>query len=369
MSLKAWKFFKVFLTEYDCSGGSLPDAFNCFIPVPTASDFTVYIKPLESTSVFDFVAHLRICGTNQIHSHDLIHLTRLKNLGILEIMEPSSQQLPFPRINDRLIKTWSEQTDPFPSLKILRILSLWLTSQSLTYVSNFSQLCLFEATGPYRDWHSGRTLATELGWFYCDPQEAYVAHNERNDNLKLGRAWNFPSGDTMLLPLTGYIETCRQKFGNGGSLGRLNWIYWLYDGMLRTPLRIDERQTRQLLANLTAEETYNTMELERPIATLSLGKDAVTHEPMANISGRHPYHKKAYLWRYWIPDGETTLNSTTEVALGPRVGFTRHPLPRPPKATTPKRPTRDVTASRVKRRRAEAVDHLHDLLGDSGRGV
>lgn len=368
MSLKAWKFFKMFLKEHDCSGGSLPDGFNHFISVPTANDLTIYTEPLQSTSVFEFVAHVRICGMNRIHSHDLIHLTSLKNLGILEIMEPSNQRHSFPRVNDRLVRTWSEQTDPFPSLKILRILSLSLTIQSLTYMSSFNQLCFFEATGLHRDWQSGRTRAKELGWFHCDPQEAHATYLERNDNLRHGRAWNFPSGDTMLLPLTGYIETCRQRFGAGGDLGRLNWIYWLYDGMLRTPLRIDERQTRQLLASLNAEETYNTMELERPIATLSLGKDALTVEPSAHISGPHPYHEKAYFWRYWLPDGETMLNATTEVTLGPRVGYTRHPLPQPPKEP-PKRPTKDVTASRMKRRRAEGANHLHDFLGDFGRGA
>lgn len=366
MSLKAWKFFKMFLNEHNNSGGSLPDGFSCFIPVPTAEDFTVYTEPLQSNSTFEFISHVRICGTSQIQAHDLIHLTTLNNLGILEIMEPPDQRLPFPRVSDRLIRTWSETKDPFPSLKILRILSLSLTDQCLQYVSNFHQLCLFEATGQHRDWPSGRALARELGWIHCDPQAAHTSFLERNDNLRLGRAWNFPSTETMLLPLTGYIEMCRAKFGTAGSLGRLNWIYWLYDGLHRTPLRIDERQTRQLLSTLNAEETYHTAELERPIATLSLGKDAIAVEPSAHISGARPVHEKAYFWRYWLPDGETALNAQTDVVLGPRPGYTRHPRPQPPREA-PKRPAKDVTTSRMKRRRAEGVYQLRDFLGDYGR--
>lgn len=371
MSLKAWKFFKVYLQE--SHQGSLPDGFSCFIPVPTADDFTVYTEPLQSNSTFDFVSHVRLCGTSQIKAHDLVRLTSLNNLGILEIMEPPDQRLPFPRVNDRLIRTWSEETDPFPSLKILRILSLSLTEQSLPYVSTFPQLCLYEATGPYSDWPSGgRALARELGWVHCDPHEAYEHFLERNDNLRLGRPWDFPTGETMLLPLTGYVESCRPEFRAAGSLGRLNWAYWLYDGLHRTPLRIDERQTRQLLSTLNAQETYRTAELMRPMATLSLGKNAIAAEPSAHISGPHPVHAKAYFWRYWLPDGETALNAHVDVVLGPQPGYTRHPRPQPrPKEEPLKRPAKDGTTTTTtrsrKQRRAEGAYQLREFLGDYGR--
>lgn len=368
MSLKAWKFFKKFFRECD-SSESLPDGFNYFIPMPTADDFTIYTKPLETDRSFDFVAHIRICGTNTIRSQDLTHLASLNSLGILEIIEPSEPKLPFPHLSDGLVRMWSEQKDPFPSLKILRVLSLWLTGQSLSYVSSFNQLCLFEATGRQADWQTGKTLARELGWVYCNPHDAKKSYLRRNDNLSQGRPWNYSSGDTMLLPLTGYIDICRQDFGSGGNFGRLNWIYWLFDSLYRTPLRIDERQTRQLLSMLNSEETFYAMELERPIATLSLGKEAVANETVPHTTGSHPFHQKAYFWRYWLPDGESTLQARSDVSLEPRANFTRHPQPQPPSPKEPlKKPVKDMTTARRKRRRGERVDHLREFLGDDGRG-
>lgn len=426
MSLKAWKFFKTFLKEHGSTngGGSLPDGFHHFIPEPTADDFTIYTQPLQDSSTFQFVAHVRICGTSSLRSHDLTHLAGLTNLAMLEIFEPPDERLPFPRLSDRLVRTWSEEKDPFPSLKILRILSLSLTDQSLAYVSKFDQLCFFEAAGRDGDWHSGRRLARELGWVHCHTQDPHTMFVEPDEDLIHSVRLDGDGGldvPHMLRSLTGYIEARRQDFCAGEPVGRLNWLYWLYDvvlanhrnsstttttttptpttpqpqppssSSLRAVLRDEFVKTckRPSYMRLNAEETYHTTELAQPIATLTLGKKALAAEPAAHTTGFYPFHEKAYFWRYWLPSGSgggvralnaastsTPIPTAEEVALtltlSPRPGYARHPRPQPPKrpAPAPADNNKDRRSGPVsggvlqlkRRRRAEGANYMRDLL-------
>lgn len=371
MSLKAWRFFKDFLKDGDSSKGSLPDCFHHCIAVPTATDFTVYTKPLHGNAIFDFVAHIRICGINTIKSQDLIHLASLDTLGVLEIIEPPDQSVPFPRVSDRLIRAWSEEADAFSNLKILRLLSLSLTDHSLKYVSKFDKLCFFEATGHYRDWQSRKTLAKETGWVLCDPHKAHASFIQLDNIDREDGAWDFGEGEATLLPLTGCIEHCKQKFVTVGQLGKLNWIYWLYDSLQQgTPLRIDEQKTKQLYSTGDAGDTNSTMYLKRPMASLILGKDGLGKEPKANITGSHPFHEKTYFWRYWLPDEKMVprATSTSQITLVAEPGYTRLPRPQP-STDSAKRPSKDMTEARQKRRRNEGAGLLRGLLGDFGRGT
>lgn len=369
MSLKAWKFFKAFLKEHGSNGESLPDGFQCFIRTPTASDFNIYIEPLRSTAVFGHVSHVRICGQSQIGAHDLIHLTSLNNLGILEIMEPLDQTLPFPRVTDRLMRTWSEQPDPFPSLKVLRIQSLGLTDRSLRYLSTLNQLCLFEATAQPRNWRSSHFLATDFDWVPCDLYQDYKRSRKRRDSGGYGHACYSPDAGAMLLELTETIEKYRRISSTRGRLGRLNWMYWLYNGLHKTPLRIDGEATGKVLGAKSAEETYTLTKLERPIVTLTLGHDNVARQPNEHL-------RQIYFWRYWLPDGETMPTSMANAILEPRDGYTRHPRPAPPppppaleKSTGTNTPTKNAAAPKLKRRRQQGADYFADLLGHDGRGA
>ncbi|KAI1082612.1 hypothetical protein F5B20DRAFT_597563 [Whalleya microplaca] len=114
----------------------------------------IYTKPLISGS-FDFIVHLTISGCVSFQSHEFLSLPQLKNLGVLEILQPSDPERAgtFPRITDAIIREWSQQPNPFPVLRVLRI---WgddfTTANSLRYLSRFQALAIYDVAGLYCDW-------------------------------------------------------------------------------------------------------------------------------------------------------------------------------------------------------------------------
>lgn len=122
----------------------------------TTGPLATYINPLKSSS-FEFIVHLTITGHHpSIDTHQLLALTELKNLGVLEIFEP----LPspdgtdsFPRVSDATVRAWSEEPDPFPALRVMRIWGNdFTTSRSLQYLSKFPALAIYDVAGLERDW-------------------------------------------------------------------------------------------------------------------------------------------------------------------------------------------------------------------------
>ncbi|KAL2752220.1 hypothetical protein ACRALDRAFT_1083747 [Sodiomyces alcalophilus JCM 7366] len=129
-----------------------------------------YTKPLESSS-FDFLSYLNISGPSSFETNELIALTELKNLAVLEIIQPADElRTVFPRMSDRLVRGWSETHDPFPLLRILR---LWgddsVTEHSLQYLSRFPSLLLYDVNGSRRDWGNVETVAPRHGWETAEP--------------------------------------------------------------------------------------------------------------------------------------------------------------------------------------------------------
>ncbi|KAI0157087.1 hypothetical protein GGR52DRAFT_189462 [Hypoxylon sp. FL1284] len=115
---------------------------------------SLYMNPLTSSS-FDFIVHLTLTGPDlPFDTHQLLSLTQLKNLGVLEILQP---ELPgsatFPRVSDAVIRQWSQEPDPFPVLRVMRI---WgddfTTTRSLQYLSRFPALAVYDVAGLGRDW-------------------------------------------------------------------------------------------------------------------------------------------------------------------------------------------------------------------------
>jgi hypothetical protein len=104
----------------------------------------------------------------------------VKNLGLLEILEPSDSSLPFPQLSDRLVKGWSLHEDSFPRLRVLRIHTHdALTLECLQYVTRFPALAMFEVHIASRDTYSAtqaKRLAGEYGWIYARWSEAYGCH-------------------------------------------------------------------------------------------------------------------------------------------------------------------------------------------------
>ncbi|KAI1370991.1 hypothetical protein F4677DRAFT_436831 [Hypoxylon crocopeplum] len=124
----------------------------------------VYTNPLISTS-FEFIAHLTIAGRAvSFGTHELLGLTQLKNLGVLEIFQPSpAKDSPnFPRVNDAIIRHWSQETNPFPVLRIMRIWGdNFTTADSLRYLRHFPSLAVYDVAGRENDWKKAVKLP---GW-------------------------------------------------------------------------------------------------------------------------------------------------------------------------------------------------------------
>lgn len=133
------------------------------IPAPTA-ELSVYLDPLKSKS-FDFISHLRIDGSCLFKDTDLMLLSTVKNLGVLEIVEPDRANCHFPQVSDRLIKAWSLKEGVFPLLRVLR---LWgydsLTEQSVQYASAFPSLAVFDVVGTDSGWSHAVELGKDHGW-------------------------------------------------------------------------------------------------------------------------------------------------------------------------------------------------------------
>ncbi|OTB12521.1 hypothetical protein K445DRAFT_378473 [Daldinia sp. EC12] len=113
-----------------------------------------YIKPLTSNS-FDFIVHLVIAHVRiSFSEHEFLVLSDLKNLGVLEIIQPNRLTLhKFPRITDSIIRHWSEVPNPFPILRVLRIWGFDCTTfRSLTYLNKFPSLVVYDVAGRKRDW-------------------------------------------------------------------------------------------------------------------------------------------------------------------------------------------------------------------------
>ncbi|KAI0880940.1 uncharacterized protein GGS22DRAFT_197266 [Annulohypoxylon maeteangense] len=120
-----------------------------------ASPLANFTKPLMAQPL-DFIVHLTLAG-NQIYfeTHELLALTELKNLGVLEIVQPHpiEDAAHFPRVNDSVIRHWASIPDSFPLLRVLRIWGDYFTTRrSLEYLNKFPALRVYDVAGKKKDW-------------------------------------------------------------------------------------------------------------------------------------------------------------------------------------------------------------------------
>ncbi|KAI1656076.1 hypothetical protein F4813DRAFT_144626 [Daldinia decipiens] len=151
--------------------------FNYVVSSPFGS-FQTYLKPLASNS-FDFIVHLTFAHCNTSFSeHEFLSLALLKNLGVLEILQPkrSSIQI-FPRITDSIIRHWSDVPNPFPFLRVLRIWGYDFTTwRSLTYLLKFPSLVVYDVAGWRSDWDQQMQLLDpnwycHRNWYTAEPHD------------------------------------------------------------------------------------------------------------------------------------------------------------------------------------------------------
>lgn len=385
---------------------------RCFyhhIPEPTADDFTVYTAPLQTaTATFEFVSHLRIAGPCSLKIQDLFVLPSMKNLGILEIIEPIDTTIPFPRISDRLIKMWSEKQEekPFPNLKILKIHSQHtLTDKSLPYLSVLDKLCMVEVRGDSDNWRHGKDRARECGWVHCKWTEKVTHVGDEDDDDRAGPRgrWDYAKDHETWRQLTAYVGRAARRFEFGGytpitrtlspSARTMYWGCWLHD-----LLGEDESKTRWRINTpiIEGQENGNTAQhflanLEQPVqdpgsgsssfVSLCLGTDKQIAQATASHGG-WVGATRIFFWRYWLPDHiknldtETTMKTVRLFCPQDDGSNIRHPRPVPPPSTKEgavqqggvkknKNKNEGSATQPLKRRRVGGhTGNLRDILGD-----
>ncbi|KAI3402038.1 hypothetical protein diail_4012, partial [Diaporthe ilicicola] len=261
--------------------------FYQHIEKPTA-DLSVYLRPLQSHD-FAFISHLRLAGSCLVKAEELLYLPQWStNLGLLEVMEPSDENSPFPRLSDRLFKAWSLGNDPFPKLKGIRLRTRRsVTEQSLQYITQLPALTMLEVTAGKVDWEHPGSLARDLGWIYCNRAKALTQDDDGDDE---------DDGDpgtqhqTSLESHRCWLELCQ--------------AVWMLD--IGPPPIIDFRNHGTLVSH--GFDIYNLLEMpalkmlqqsllrgappsSSALASLTMGSDR------SFIS--NPRSKHMFFWRYW----------------------------------------------------------------------
>ncbi|KAI6748307.1 hypothetical protein HG530_015587 [Fusarium avenaceum] len=162
--LHAWKLFsKILMDDQDDKTLGLY-RFRQHICHP-GTDLIRYTQPLTAPPT-DFITHLVLTGGCSFNTHDLLCLADMPNLAALELIQPADElRTVFPRVSDRLVRGWTEKSDPFPLLRLLRIWGDQSTSQeSLKWVSRFPSLALYDVMGARGDWATSYESAMDNGW-------------------------------------------------------------------------------------------------------------------------------------------------------------------------------------------------------------
>ncbi|PVH76033.1 hypothetical protein DL98DRAFT_518262 [Cadophora sp. DSE1049] len=156
-----WEIFsKVLRDEKDIPLSLL--RFRHIIPSPRMT-LQTYTATLTSLN-FGFLASLSL--TTAFPVPQLVKLSSIKNLGILEIVHTSRDGAQS-GVSDRLIRAWHQAALDEGAFSVLRILKLWnhkeVTETSLIYLNSFPVLALFDVRSCTFDTRS-RALARTLGW-------------------------------------------------------------------------------------------------------------------------------------------------------------------------------------------------------------
>lgn len=128
--------------------------------------FTMYITPLISNS-FDFIACL--CITTPFPVPDLIKISKIRNLGTLEIVNTDTSSAGYAQtgVSDRLVRGWYLAATNERAFPILRVLKLWnhddLTSKSVAFLNGFPSLAIYDVRGCRFD-PKDKITAINLGW-------------------------------------------------------------------------------------------------------------------------------------------------------------------------------------------------------------
>lgn len=364
--LQAWKTFSKLLLQEDDDKNLGLYRFRQHICRPD-DDLKHYIRPLTSPTV-EFITQLTISGNCSFTTNELLHLTEIKNLGVLELIQPADELLAtFPDVNDSLVRGWAEQPNAFPLLRILRI---WgnqsVTQQSLHWVTKFQSLVMYDVMGSRDDWESAYHLAAEEGWQVSQPRSGLedsllqylmlfspqqelplkrlkvLARNIDTDLVSLCSdprcAIKFvPHGEAP--PLMDYLtdpakvsrasscnpDTALREARACHGIAFEAWAFWLYSlvGQLTADQDLDSQDMKPELQTVVGPFVLPS----KPMACLFLG-----HSGRGGISAKPSYVRgglfstKAYTFtrQEMIPEASPAATSTaTDVPAPkePRMGF------------------------------------------------
>jgi hypothetical protein len=288
MSLSTWKALQELVRAGHLDTNKLAlHQFLHHVEEPTA-DLSVYLAPLQSHN-FAFISHLRIAGSCLVKAQELLYLPQwAKNLGLLELIEPSDDGAPFPRLSDRLLKAWSLHDAPFPRLKGIRLSThSSITKQSLQYLTQFPALIMLDITSEKQTWAHSNSLANALGWIYCNRAEAERWVEDEDDDkgdlvpevsLASNKNWVRLSIKTDQLDTESQGGIARESIETSGSHG------FKVFNLLELP------------ASKMLQQAYVMIDppWSGALASLTLGRD----RDLIIRRGRHS-PRRIFFWRYW----------------------------------------------------------------------
>ena len=178
-SFYAWKLLSKYLLRDDKHPSTMALYHRTHHICAPHLPLQAYTTPLLSFN-FDFIASLTITGNCYFTTSEIMSLSRLPNLGVLELIAPSTSGNPdqrhahFPVISNSLFKSWSVEENPFPSLRVLRVWGPGLITQNvLRFLNVFESLALFDILGLAEDWENAPRLASHFGWRNSSPASRY----------------------------------------------------------------------------------------------------------------------------------------------------------------------------------------------------
>ncbi|KAI0118078.1 hypothetical protein F4776DRAFT_264443 [Hypoxylon sp. NC0597] len=248
-----------------------------------AGPLSLYTNPLTSAS-FDFIVRLALCGRDlSISTHDLLGLTKLKNLGVLEILHPGPlEETPnFPRVTDAVIREWAREPDAFPVLRVLRIWGEdFTTIKSIPYLSSFPSLAVYDVAGRKSDWRGNwKQPVEDFGWYSQgeedSPAAVLLSLKEPPTKKRRRGAQTFELDSAMSADALYMIETAVEMAVNSSrQKGRgdpQDWGYLLYCYIGQ--LRSDGDLIAQGVKGINMALNFDNREVvpRQPFVSVSLG--------------------------------------------------------------------------------------------------
>jgi hypothetical protein len=155
------------------------------------------ITPITSTSL-QWITFLTISGPTDHLRSGLINLTKLVNLGALDIHNGNPTGSANPAVTDSLVRAWGRAAladGAFPILKVLMLRNHdCITAQTLEYISDFPRLAIFNGNDcNIRRKDAHQATKTGRSWKLI-PKNSGLLHRfgEIEEGGVANRRWHFP---------------------------------------------------------------------------------------------------------------------------------------------------------------------------------